>query len=124
MFGKESMYGQTIVHLDDKKRIILPKFTGATQGDRLVLVRNKNYLSIHREVNIERRIKELEARYEKSSGEEKIQIEIQLFEMYKSILKKIKCDKERRVTLGDVIEGNEIECIGAREYLILNTKLK
>ena len=47
MFGKESIYGQSMVHLDDKKRIILPKFTGATQGDRLVLVRNKNYLSIH-----------------------------------------------------------------------------
>lgn len=124
MFGKDSIYGQAIVHLDDKKRIILPRFTGASQGDRLILVRNNNYLSIHSEVNFERKIKELESRYEKSSGAEKIQIDIQLLEIYKSILKKLKCDKERRVTLGNIIEGNEIECIGAREYLILNAKLK
>ena len=60
MFGEESIYGQSIIHLDDKRRIILPKYTYAEKGDKLVIVRKKGYLSVEREDILDGKIKELE----------------------------------------------------------------
>ena len=36
-----------------------------------------------------------------------------------SILKRVTCDKQGRITLGNITDSTELKCIGAREYLIL-----
>ena len=124
MFGEESIYGQSIIHLDDKKRIILPKYTGAEKGDKLVIVRKKGYLSVEREDILDTKIKELEKLCSCSVDPEKSKLEIELFKMYSSILKKVTCDSQGRITLGDAADSDEIKCIGAREYLILEPQKK
>ena len=47
MFGKKIMLGNTIQTIDEKHRIILPKFTGAEKGDKLVLFQEENFFSIY-----------------------------------------------------------------------------
>lgn len=119
MFGDESIYGQSTIHIDDKKRIILPKYTGAEKGDKLVIVRKKGRLYVEREDILDSKIKELERLCSHSTNPEETKEEIELFKMYSSIIKKVTCDSQGRITLGDIIDSNEIKCIGARESLIL-----
>ena len=114
MFGDESIYGQSTIHIDDKKRIILPKYTGAKKGDKLVIVRKKGYLHVEREDILDTKIKELERICSRSVDPEKTKLEIELFKMYSSILKKVTCDSQGRITLGDIVDSREIKCIGAR----------
>ncbi len=112
MFGEKSIYGQSIVHIDDKNRIILPKYTYAEPGDKLLVINEGEYLAIHSEQEIEEKLKQKEKELDKK----------ELFMLYSSILKKVECDKQGRITLGDITDSNELECIGAREYLILKPK--
>jgi DNA-binding transcriptional regulator/RsmH inhibitor MraZ len=124
MFGESSIYGKSIIHLDDKNRIILPKFTSAEKGDKLLLVRNKGYISIHKQDILDSKIRKLEELCFNSTGDIKIEREKELFELYNSITKKMICDSQGRVGLGDIIDTREIECVGAREYLILKPQKK
>ena len=124
MFGEESIYGQSIIHLDDKNRIILPKYTGAEKGDKLVIVRKKGYLSVEREDILDSKIKELERLCLKSVDSEKTKYEIEFYKMCSSILKKVTCDSQGRITLGNIVDRNEIKCIGARQSLILEPQKK
>ena len=122
MFGEESIYGKSIIHLDDKNRIILPKYTGAEKGDKLILVRKKGRIHVCREDILDSKIKELERICLRSTDPEKTKLEAELFKMYSSILKKATCDSQGRITLGNIAKSNEFECIGARESLILEPK--
>ena len=79
MFGESSIYGKCIIHLDDRNRIILPKFTSAEKGDKLLLVRNKGYMSIHREDILDIKIRRLEELCLNSTGDIKIEREKELF---------------------------------------------
>ena len=124
MFGEESIYGQSVIHLDDKKRIILPKYTYAEKGDKLVIVRKKGYLSVEREDILDSKIKELERLCSKSVDPEKTKLEIEFYKMCSSVLKKVTCDSQGRITLGNIVDSNEIKCIGARESLILEPQKK
>ena len=124
MFGEESIYGQSIIHLDDKRRIILPKYTGAQKGDKLVIVRKKGRLYVEREDILDSKIKELERLCSRSANPEETKEEIELFKMYSSILKKVTCDSQGRITLGDITDSDKIKCIGARESLILEPQKK
>ena len=124
MFGEQSIYGQSIIHLDDKKRIILPKYTFAEAGDSLLVINEGEYITIHSEKEFEEKLKQKEEELEKCSSKLKNAKKRELFIMYSSILKRVTCDKQGRITLGNIIENNEIECIGAREYLILKSQKK
>lgn len=122
MFGEKSIYGQSSIHLDDRKRIILPKYTYAEAGDSLLIINEGEYLAIYSESEFEQKLKQKEKELEQSSSRTKKAKKIELLILYSSILKRVTCDKQGRITLGNIIESNEIECIGAREYLILNQK--
>lgn len=119
MFGEESIYGKSIIHLDDKNRIILPKYTGAEKGDKLLLVRKNEEIQIHREDIFDSKVIKLEELCLQSTGELKIEKEKELLELYNSIIKKVTCDSQNRITLSEIKDCSEIECIGARQYLIL-----
>lgn len=124
MFGEESIYGQSIIHLDDKKRIILPKYTSAEKGDKLVIVRRKGLLYVEREDILDAKIKELERLCSRSVEPKKTKLEVEFYKMCSSILKKVTCDSQGRITLGNITDSDEIKCIGARESLILEPQKK
>ena len=63
MFGEKSIYGQSIVHFDPKKRIFLPSFTLVQPKDSLLIVKNIDYLSVYEESYYEKIIKEIEKEY-------------------------------------------------------------
>ena len=119
MFGEQSIYGQSTVHIDDKKRIILPKYTFAEAGDSLLIVNEGEYFSIHSEKEFEEKLKQKEIELDKTSSKLRSAKKRELLIMYSSILKRVTCDKQGRITLGNITDSNELKCIGAREYLIL-----
>ena len=115
MFGEKGIYGKSIIHVDDKNRIIMPKYTGAEAGDKLLIVKCDGYLALHRVEEFEEIIKQ----------KEKELSEKELLEFFSSILKQSECDKQLRIPLGDAVECKaELECIGARKYLILKPRKK
>ena len=122
MFGEQSIYGQSTVRLDDKKRIILPRFTFAEAGDNLLVVNEGEYFSIYKEKILEEQIERKELEFEMANSRQKKVMKKELLILYSSILKKVVCDKERRITLGDIIDGDEIQCIGAKNHVILKVK--
>lgn len=121
MFGKENIYGQTILHCDPKKRIILPKFTYAEKDDSLVILNKINYLSIYEEELINKKIEDLEKMYVGYDKQKKKEVDLMLLDLYKSILKKVKVDAQHRISLAGIeFKTNEFMCIGAKNYIILD----
>lgn len=124
MFGEHSIYGQSTVHVDSANRIILPKFTYAEEGDSLLITDEGEYLTVHSEKEFEEKLKQKELDLEEASYRIKKAKKRELLILYSSILKRVTCDKQGRITLGNAIDTDEIKCIGAREYLILEPQKK
>ena len=123
MFGEESMYGQSVVHLDNKNRIFLPKFTYVEKDDSLLIIDKEDYLSIYKEDLFEEKIKYLEDLYINSDSNRKREIDVELLKLYSSILKKVKADNQHRISLGGIeTDKEEFLCIGARNHAILDTR--
>ena len=79
---------------------------------------------VEREDILDSKIKELERLCLQSTDPEETKEEIELFKRYSSILKKVTCDSQGRITLGDIVDCYKIKCIGARESLILEPQKK
>ncbi len=125
MFGEGNIYGQTSVSLDTKDRIILPVFTYAEPKDELLVINKEDYLYVCKEEKIENIVNNLEQKYIYSNLDEKKQIELELLKIYRAILKKVEVDKQRRLNLGGIdILDKKILCIGAKDSLILETKIR
>ena len=124
MFGEKGIYGQSIIRVDDANRMILPKYTFAEPGDNLLILNEEEFLSIHSENEIEEKIKRLELELEEASSRNRKAKKKELYILYSSILKKVTCDKQGRITLGDTTNSKEIKCIGAKDYLILEPQHK
>jgi len=125
MFAEESIYGKSMVHIIDKeKRIILPKFTYVEQNDKLLIVDKQDYLAIYREDTYEMQFKKLEEEYAKCFDSNiKKQIELELLRLYSDVLKKVKSDKQHRISLSGIdLEKDEFLCIGAKDHVVLKTK--
>ena len=123
MFGEKSIYGQSIVHFDPKKRIFLPSFTLVQPKDSLLIVKNIDYLSVYEESYYEKIIKEIEKEYLTFDSDKKRQCDLKLLNLYKSILKKVEADSQKRINLGGIeTDKNEFICIGAKDRVILETK--
>lgn len=123
MFGEKSLYGNDVLKIDDKGRIFLPKYTKKEKDDELVLrydEENAKYeiYSIDRYDQI---MNILEKYSIKSTNvKERKYYEKRIYEISKSILKKLKVDSQGRVNIGDIdTESSKILCIGARDHLIL-----
>lgn len=125
MFGEGNIYGQTSVTLDSKDRIVLPTFTYAEHEDELLVINKEDYLYVCKEEKIENIVSNLEQKYIYSNLDEKKQIELRLLKIYRSILKKVEVDKQKRINLGGIeIPDKKILCIGTRDSLILDTKIR
>ena len=123
MFGEKSIYGQSFVHFDSKKRIFLPSFTLVQPKDSLLIVKNIDYLSVYEESYYEKIIKEIEKEYLTFDSDKKRQCDLKLLNLYKSILKKVEADGQKRINLGGIeTDKKEFLCIGAKDHVILDTK--
>lgn len=123
MFGEKSIYGQSIVHFDSKKRIFLPSFTLIQPKDSLLIVKNIDYLSVYEESYYEKIIKEIEKEYLTYDANKKRECDLKLLELYKSILKKVEVDCQKRINLGGIeTDRNDFLCVGAKDHVILETK--
>lgn len=123
MFGEKSIYGQSIVHFDPKKRIFLPSFTLVQPKDSLLIVKNIDYLSVYEESYYEKIIKEIEKEYLTFDSDKKRQCDLKLLNLYKSILKKVEADGQKRINLGGIeTDKKEFLCIGAKDHVMLETK--
>lgn len=123
MFGEESIYGQRMVTVDHKGRLMLPKFTGIEAQEILLIVDNIDYLSVCKEKMIEERVKQLKELYIDADLEGKRKIELELLKIYESVLKKVKSDNQHRINLGEIkTESNNFLCVGAKDHVIFKTK--
>ena len=123
MFGEKSIYGQSIIHFDSKKRIFLPSFTLVKPKDTLLIIKNMDYLSVYSESDYEKIISEVEKEYLTFDLNKKREADLNLLYLYKSILKKVEADSQKRINLGGIeTDKNEFLCIGAKDHVILDTK--
>lgn len=123
MFGEKSIYGQSFVHFDSKKRIFLPSFTLVQPKDSLLIVDNQDFLSIYREDYYDKIRKEIEKEYLTFDLSKKRECDLKLLNLYKTILKKVETDNQKRINLGGIeTDKNEFLCIGAKDRVILETK--
>lgn len=101
----ENIIGTDTRHIDNKYRMILPKFAGCEIGEKLVLVLKEDFLEI-KELNIVlEELKELRSLLKSATT-------IEMFEFYQekineitsSIGNVVELDKQNRITLGkDVV---------------------
>ena len=130
MFGEKNIYGQINLKLDDKNRIILPKFTYRETGDSLVIVKNKesNSYDIYKtevfDEKLQDQINYLEDKLKKTIDDKKReQIQKLLNELYDSILVKTTCDKQGRIVITSILDEGEkidtVEAIGAYNHLMI-----
>jgi len=127
MFGEKEIIGQTIVKIDSKKRIVLPKFTNAELNDELLVLDmtkyNADYISIHTENSLNKCIDRLNEKYKHANVDEKNKLRHIKRIIYTSVRDGIICDSNRRISLSGVSEEiNEFICIGCKDHIKLKIK--
>ena len=101
----------------------MPSFTLVKPKDSLLIVNHEEFLSIYDEEFYDSIIKEIEKEYITYDLAKKRECDLKLLNLYKSILKKVECDNQKRINLGGIkTDKKEFLCIGARNHLILDTK--
>lgn len=125
MFGEESIYGQSIIHIDDKNRAFIPKFTGVEKDDNLLILNKGEHIDIYSVEAFEESLKQLEKSFFGNDLQMKQQLDLEILKLYSSILRKVKVDSQARINFGNVeLEDKEILCIGAKDHIMLKTKFK
>ena len=125
MFGEQSIYGQTMVHIDDKNRMFLPKITYVEKDDNLLILNKGDYIGIYSVETFEETLKRLEKSFFGNDLQMKRELDLEILKLYSSILRKVKVDSQNRINFGNVeLEDSEILCIGAKDHIMLKTKFK
>lgn len=130
MFGEETIYGQATMSLDDKNRIILPKFTHREVGDKLVIVKNdeSNSYDVYREDKYSEKLKAqidyLEDKLNKTIDQKKREeLQVLLNDLYSHVLASVKCTYQGRIVITSILEKGEkldqVEVIGAYDHLMI-----
>ena len=125
MFGEKSMYGQWELTIDGKGRIFIPKSTCVEKGERLILTKNQDTgtYEIHSLTEYDKIIRQLKDKaLNTTNKEERIYYEKRIYEVIKLIIKSSKIDCQGRFLIGKIFEDkNKILCIGAKDYLVLDS---
>lgn len=129
MFGQDSIYGNKILNVDKKNRILLPSFTFAEEKDRLVIVKS-DVMEDSYEIQLQDYIDDLlqdlenkliEAKVLKTDEEYK-RLKLEFYKKVSSVLKTVVCDSQRRINVLDIDnEAKQFECIGAKDHVILKS---
>ena len=135
MFGEELMVDIEPLTIDDRTRIVLPKFTKAEVGEfiaiRLILeASGNNYLELHNMANLEKLIYDAEYCVKNavttSQYEQAIQLEQSIF---REIHRKSIVDKHGRILIGQYLrsflpEDNKFEIKGMGSTAIVRARTK
>ena len=121
MFGEKSIYGQSLVQIDNKGRIVVPSFTFATKGDELALVKEEDYYVILPIKLIDEYIDHL---FEIAKNSLDINEITKINNMIKDLSEKVLCrstlDVNRRFnTYGNLEINQKYQVIGAKKQIII-----
>jgi DNA-binding transcriptional regulator/RsmH inhibitor MraZ len=123
MFGEKDIIGNEVLKIDNKKRVVLPKFTYAEENDELIVVKLNNHISIHTICSFEKRMQKLREEYKSLDSIAKKRL-LQIKRILCSELSNmVKCEKNGRINLNGVVdEEKEIICIGCKDHVKLKIK--
>ena len=126
MFGEEEMFGQTMQTIDKKTRLILPSLTKREEGDKLVLIEDKElnvYRIFRKDIISGVFVKNNEELLNAKTPEKILKIKKELLALSKTVLKSLEVDKNGRVVLGETFKNVEkVNVIGSSDHLILELK--
>lgn len=126
MFGEEEMFGQTMQTIDKKTRLILPSLTKREEGDKLVLIEDKElnvYRIFRKDIISGVFVKNNEELLNAKTPEKILKIKKELLALSKTVLKSLEVDKNGRVLLGETFKNVEkVNVIGSSDHLILELK--
>ena len=100
MFGENEIYGQKIMNIDVKNRIVLPSFTGSASGEKMVIQREEETFNLM----LQRYINLLTERYERiitlsNNKNEIFKARQELENLYNTILTMVETDYQKRIVL-------------------------
>ena len=124
MFGENEIYGQKIMNIDAKNRIVLPSFTGSTSGEKMVIQREEETFNLmsQRDVNL------LTERYEKiislsNNKDEIFKARQELENLYNTILTMVETDYQKRIVLPleemNMKDEKQLKLVGFKKYVKL-----
>ena len=126
MFGEEEMFGQTMQTIDKKTRLILPSLTKREEGDKLVLIEDKElnvYRIFRKDIISGVFVKNNEELLNAKTPEKILKIKKELLALSKTVLKSLEVDKNGRVVLRETFKNVEkVNVIGSSDHLILELK--
>lgn len=124
MFGENEIYGQKIMNIDAKNRIVLPSFTGSTSGEKMVIQREEETFNLmsQRYINL------LTERYERiitlsNNKDEIFKARQGLENLYNTILTMVETDYQKRIVLPleemNMKEEKQLKLVGLKKYVKL-----
>ena len=124
MFGEEPIFGQKIITVDEKERIIIPPYTKREEGEKLVLCWDED-LKLYKILSINKiveNIKKIDEIIEKTSEKTKIlKYKLNKLNLVRSILICDTVDKQGRYSVKDIFNKKEkILTIGCYVSLIID----
>ena len=124
MFGENEIYGQKLVNIDTKNRIILPTFTESISGEKIVIQKEEETFNLMSQKYIDL----LTERYERiitisDNKNEIFKARQELERLYNSILKMVETDHQKRIVLPldemNMKEEKQLKLVGFKKYVKL-----
>ncbi len=124
MFAEKPLYGIKEIAIDDKGRIMLPKFTKRETGDELILLFDSktSQYKIYNSKRYDEIIDILQKYSLKAINKsDRLKYKKRIYEMCKNVLRTLTVDKQNRVFLGKIFPNStrRILCTGVSDHLII-----
>lgn len=124
MFAEEEIIGKSSVKISSSKRIILPKYCYAEEGDRILIMFDGTNHFLYSENKFYEIINELENKLSQAeTKEEKKDIRLKIKILCHLVLEPIICDKQRRVNISRICDNGAVaELEGKNKGLIIKIR--
>jgi DNA-binding transcriptional regulator/RsmH inhibitor MraZ len=117
MFGDKIIIGYSNSSVDEKKRIILPKFTGAAPGDKLIVIPEDNRLAIYSSYILEEYVDKID---EIKDFREKKELLKEFREYCESVIAEVIVDKSKRIALSNIdFNDNKVIVRGSGDRVVI-----
>ena len=117
MFGDNIIIGYSNSSVDEKKRIILPKFTGAAPGDKLIVIPEDNRLAIYSSYILEEYVDKID---EIKDFREKKELLKEFREYCESVIAEVIVDKSKRIALSNIdFNDNKVIVRGSGDRVVI-----
>ena len=117
MFGDKIIIGYSNSSVDEKKRIILPKFTGVAPGDKLIVIPEDNRLAIYSSYILEEYVDKID---EIKDFREKKELLKEFREYCESVIAEVTVDKSKRIALSNIdFNDNKVIVRGSGDRVVI-----